>query len=116
MDELSARLRALLRRDSKDKSSKICLNEKIVVDLVAKKVTKDDEIIKLSPTEYRIVECLVVNRGKAKNVQEIYETVWGNEEHGMLLSDSLKVHIARLRKKLGQDAIQTVPSGGYIIE
>lgn len=116
MDELLARLRALLRRESNDKSTKISLNEELTIDLVAKRISVGGELVKLSPIEYRIVEYLVINRGKAKNVQEIYETVWGNEDQDALFSDSLKVHIARLRKKLGQSSIKTISSGGYMIE
>jgi two-component system, OmpR family, response regulator len=116
MDELLARLRALLRRESNDKSTKISLNEDLAIDLVAKRVSVGGELVKLSPIEYRIVEYLVINRGKAKKAQEIYETVWGNEDQDALFSDSLKVHIARLRKKLGQSSIKTISSGGYMIE
>jgi two-component system OmpR family response regulator len=116
MDELLARLRALFRRESTDKSTKISLPNNIKIDLAAKNITIKDKTVKLSPTEYRIIEYLVLNRGKAKETQEIYEAVWGNEDQDALFSDSLKVHITRLRKKLGHDAVKTVPTGGYMIE
>ncbi|MBU2524474.1 response regulator transcription factor [Patescibacteria group bacterium] len=116
MDELLARIRALFRRESKDKSTKFYLEADITIDLVAKRITINDEDVRLSPLEYRIIEYLILNRGKAKNSQEIYETVWGNEDQDVLFSDSLKVHVARLRKKLGKEVIKTIPGGGYMIE
>ncbi|WP_103919366.1 winged helix-turn-helix domain-containing protein [Candidatus Venteria ishoeyi] len=49
-----------------------------------------------------------------KNAGEIYDTVWG-ESIDTLFSDSLKVHIAGIRKKLGKDCIETVVGFGYMI-
>ena len=116
MDELLARLRALLRRESQDKTTKISFCENLAIDLAAKKITNNNEPIDLSPLEYRIIEYLIVNRGKAMSSHEIYEAVWGNDAEDALFSNSLKVHIARLRKKLGQNCVKTIPSCGYMIE
>lgn len=116
MDELLARLRALLRRNADDKSSTIQINKEVKLDITAKKVQKNGKDIALSPTEIRILEFLASNRNEAKKTMEIYESVWGSQNTDAMFSDALKVHIARLRKKLGADIIKTVSGFGYIIE
>jgi DNA-binding response OmpR family regulator len=116
MDELLARLRALSRRNSKVKASTIIINENLIIDQKAKSVRVNEKLIKLSPTEYRILEFLAINRGESKSHLEIYESVWGSQNSDILTSDTLKVHIASLRKKIGKDVIKTVREQGYMIE
>jgi DNA-binding response OmpR family regulator len=116
MDELLARLRALSRRNSKVKASTIIINGTLIIDQKAKSVRVNEKLIKLSPTEYRILEFLAINRGESKSHLEIYESVWGSQNSDILTSDTLKVHIASLRKKIGKDVIKTVREQGYMIE
>ncbi|MFC1617722.1 response regulator transcription factor [Patescibacteria group bacterium] len=114
MDELLARVRALTRRTSKAKQTEFKIG-KVTIDLLAKQVTKGGKKISLSPTEMKIIEFLLVNKGKVKNATDVYESVWGSQNTDVLFSDTLKVHIARLRHKLGKDVIETVPGFGYRI-
>lgn len=116
MDELLARIRALTRRKNKKVLQKVSLNSHITIDFSAKKVLKNNIDVSLSPTEYKILELLVENRGEAQNIARIYEKVWGYDNSDVLFSETLKVHIARLRKKLDEDLIQTVKGYGYMIE
>jgi DNA-binding response OmpR family regulator len=115
MDELLARIRALIRRNSTHKSTNIKLPHNIRLDISAQKVLKNKKEIKLSPTEYKILEFLALNQGETKSHLEIYESVWGSNNSDILVSDTLKVHIASLRKKLIDDIIKTVRSQGYLI-
>lgn len=116
MDELLARIRALLRRDSSHKQVEINIGNDIKINISNKSVFLRDEIVALSPNEYKIFEYLVLNKGGVRNATEIYESVWGSDNSEILFSDTLKVHIARIRKKLGADVIKTVKGFGYLIE
>ena len=115
MDELLARVRALMRRASKCKKSSIKLGS-VTIDLAGKTVKKDGGNIKLSPREMGLLEFLVFNKGKTKSASEIYESVWGSHDSDILFSDTLKVHVANLRKKLGKGILKTVTGFGYVIE
>lgn len=114
MDELLARVRALLRRGS-DQKNNTFLKGSITVDLSAKKVVKDGDQINLSPIEFRILEYLILNKNMTCSAMKIYEKVWGDSDR-MMFSDSLKVHIVSIRKKLGKEVIRTVSGFGYMVE
>jgi DNA-binding response OmpR family regulator len=128
MEELLARIRALLRRSGDTKHNLVQINE-FEIDLTLKEVrinpqrSKDKKnlkpityYLKLSPYEFHILEYLILNRGQPKNASEIYESVWGSDNFDILFSDTLKVHIAGLRKKMGKDLIRTIQGVGYIID
>lgn len=115
-DELIARIKAQLRRTSKDKSEVIHFNN-LQCNIIEKKVYCDNQLISLSPKEFAILEYLLRNRGKTKNRSEILEHVWGNDGDDLeLYSDTVEVHIAYLRKKLGKNTIITKRGYGYLIE
>lgn len=114
-EELLARVRALLRRDSTQKSQHVTIGS-IAVDLNAKTVSNHDESVDLSPTEYRLLEALLLKRGTTVTASELYEKVWGDHDGEMLFSDTLKVTVARLRKKIGTEIISTAPGFGYVIK
>lgn len=114
-EELLARVRALLRRTSSQKSTKAMI-EDLEVDLSAKTVSKNGVRVELSPIEYKLLELLVLKRGQTQSASELYEKVWGDHDGEMLFSDTLKVAIARLRKKVGHSIITTTPGFGYVIE
>jgi DNA-binding response OmpR family regulator len=113
-EELLARIRALTRRNSQNKTSEINLKN-ISLNLASHILKKDNREISLSPIELKIFEFLALNQGTAKNPTEIYESVWGNTED-LMFSDTLKVHIANIRQKLGKEVIETVNGFGYIIK
>jgi two-component system OmpR family response regulator len=111
-EELLARVRALLRRSSALKSTKVSIDD-VEIDLNAKVVTKNGLSIELSPTEMKLLEVLLMKRGEIISSNDLYEKVWGDYEGSLLFSDTLKVTVARLRKKIGHDLITTVAGNGY---
>ena len=116
MDELLARVRALLRRTGDNKQNKINLSKRIEINFSKRKVIKDSKEINLSPIEFRLLEYLTTHRGEVQSASKIYDSVWGSNDGDLLFSDSLKVHIAKLRKKLDPELIKTVKGFGYMIE
>lgn len=114
-EELLARIRALLRRNS-DKKNVVEIND-LVVDFDKKLVSREGVVVGLSPKEWAIVEYLVRNRGMAKNRTEILDHVWGADADAVEFnSDTVEVHVSYLRKKLGKSFILTRKGFGYVIE
>lgn len=121
MGELVARLRAALRRSSDhDQSAPIIETQDFVIDLAAKRVTRPNgSEIRLTPTEWGIVEVLASNKGKLVSQVQLLRDVWGpnyGEE-----TNYLRVFIAQIRRKLEPDpAIPryfiTEPGMGYRFE
>lgn len=121
MGELVARLRAALRRSSdSDRSAPLIETADFVIDLAAKRVTKPggDEI-RLTPTEWGIVELLASNQGKLVSQVQLLRDVWGpnyGEE-----TNYLRVFMAQIRRKLEPDPgipryFITEPGMGYRFE
>ncbi len=65
--------------------------------------------------EYALLEFLLLNKGAVKDRGEIIELAWGEYED-LMFSQTVDVHVAYLRKKLGRGLIKTVPGRGYMIE
>jgi DNA-binding response OmpR family regulator len=115
VDELLARIRVLLRRGGNIASSKVQLCENLLFDLDSKRLMLDGLEIGLSAIETRLIEYLALNRGKVCEALEIYSSVWGEDSDNLIFSETLKVHISRIRKKIGIDLIHTSKGRGYII-
>ncbi len=99
--ELLARVRALLRHRSAPSESNVFTSGTLSVDTTSRTVKKNDEIIKLTPTEYSLLLLFIQNAGKVLTQNYILQQVWGpayTEE-----SQYLRVFIAQLRKKLEDD-------------
>ncbi|HUF15894.1 MAG TPA: response regulator [Acidimicrobiia bacterium] len=121
MGELVARLRAALRRSSDtDQSAPVIETPAFVIDLAAKRVTRPDgEEIRLTPTEWGIVEILASSRGKLVSQVQLLRGVWGpnyGEE-----TNYLRVFMAQIRRKLEPDPgvpryFITEPGMGYRFE
>lgn len=113
LDELSARLRALLRRSSGRASSEIRHGD-IVLDPAAHSVTLAGESIDISPREYAVLHLLLENVGKVMSRSRLEEGLysWGGEVE----SNAIEVYVHHLRKKLGSDLIRTIRGVGYIID
>ncbi len=99
--ELLARIRASLRRASQVQESSIFMNGSLKIDLVSRTVTKKDEEIKLTATEYSLLILLVKNLGKVLTHQLILKEVWGQSY--VEQSQSLRVFVGQLRKKIEDD-------------
>ncbi|MHB8071953.1 MAG: response regulator transcription factor [Candidatus Cryosericum sp.] len=113
LEELLARMRALLRRGGETRSPVIELGD-VTVDTNTHEVRKEGRIVALAPREYALLEFLALNRGVAKSRLDIIELVWGEYDE-LMFSQTVDVHVAYLRRKLGREVIRTVPGKGYMI-
>ncbi|GAB85540.1 response regulator [Gordonia rubripertincta] len=104
MEEFLARLRAALRRGAASgvtTESPVVDAGAFVVDLAAKQVTRAQEPVHLTPTEWGILEMLVRHEGKLVSQSDILNSVWGPGYLGQ--SNYLRVYLASLRRKLEED-------------
>lgn len=113
MDELSARLRALIRRSANMPKPIVEIGD-VKVDLAAKTVTKGNEPANLTATEYSLVEFLVLHRGQLVTRPMLYNHLFDEFEDSM--SNLLDVHVSNVRRKLGKDFITTRRGLGYLID
>jgi two-component system KDP operon response regulator KdpE len=98
MDELLARMRAALRRAAPGEEEAVVETEHFTVDLAAKRVTRSSGEIRLTPTEWQIVEMLVRNPGKLVTQRQLLQSVWGPRYEKE--TNYLRVYLAQIRKKL----------------
>lgn len=112
MQELLARLRAILRR-SAGQGSPLLKCGALTLDAKTKSVTADGAPVDLTPLEYRCVSYLMINRDRPVSQLELTEQLYAQDFERE--SNSVEVLIARLRRKLGKDAIQTRRGFGYQI-
>lgn len=110
MEELLARVRALLRRQTKHASAVLQVGD-IVLDTRHSRVTKAGIPIDLSPLEYRLLHYLMHHAGRAVSQIELTEHVYsqGFERE----SNAIEVLVGRLRRKLGANAVKTRRGYGY---
>lgn len=102
MDELLARLRAALRRAAPGEEEATVQTEHFSVDLTAKRVvTSTGGEVRLTPTEWHIVEVLVRNPGKLVTQRQLLQEVWGPQYEKE--TNYLRVYLAQIRKKLEPD-------------
>ncbi|MFN0090405.1 MAG: response regulator [Acidimicrobiales bacterium] len=116
MDELFARLRAALRRVAPAEEAAIISTPDFVVDLAAKTVTRNGHEIRLTPTEWGIVEILVRHPDKLVTQRQLLQEVWGPQYGDE--TNYLRVHLAHIRRKLEPEQGQpryflTEPGMGY---
>ena len=118
-EELMARVETVLRRShilEAQTPSSLNVGE-LTIDFVQRKVTIGGQEVSLSPTEYRLLQCLAVNAGRVIVQEVLQEKVWGPEyrEH----YEGLRVFIRRLRQKIEKNPndpayILTKPGVGYM--
>jgi two-component system KDP operon response regulator KdpE len=115
MDELLARLRAAVRRAAPAEEAAVVVTDDFTVDLAAKKVGRDGADVRLTPTEWHVLEVLVRNTGRLVSQQQLLREVWGpayETETGYL-----RVYLAQLRRKLERPRhLITEPGMGYRFE
>ena len=110
LDELVARVRALLRRHA-GSGSPILKCGALALDPVRKVVLRDGEAVELSAKEFAVLEALMQRPGAVLSRQQLEESVYGwGEEVG---SNAIEVHLHHLRKKLGSGSIRNVRGVGY---
>lgn len=113
LDELLARLRALIRRTAGQASSTLQIGS-LAIDTSARRVTMKDEDITLTAREYALLEYLALHRGEVVTRTALYDHLF--DENDTSLSNLLDVHVSNLRKKLGHDMITTRRGHGYSLE
>lgn len=113
VEELVARLRALIRRSAGQPSPLLQLGD-LQFDLNARRVFRDGQEIELTGREYSIFELLVRRRGEVVKRAELSEHLYGDDEE--LASNAIDVHVAALRRKLGMTLIRTRRGLGYFID
>ena len=110
LDELIARVRALLRRHAGNPTM-VLRSGDLVLDPVRKLVTIDGRVIEVSAKEIALLEALMQRPGAVLSRDKLEESVYGwGEEVG---SNAIEVHLHNLRKKLGPERIRNVRGVGY---
>jgi two-component system OmpR family response regulator len=112
LEELIARLRALIRR-SAGSPSPVVEVAGVQIDTAARTVTKQGEVVELSAKEYALLELLALHRGRLVTRSMIYEHIYGEEDD--TFSNVVDVYVSNLRRKLGSELIETRRGQGYII-
>ena len=115
--ELIARIKANLRRGKLIPDDKIVCSD-IEIDLVSKRVKRQNKIIHLGPIEFRLLHYLCKNQGRVFSRDQLLDNVWGNDVY--VEQRTVDVHIRRLRKALNinnlPNIIRTIRSEGYSVE
>ncbi len=113
LDELHARLRALIRRASGHPSGRVEIGS-VVLETAARTVARDGQLVALTAREYALFEYLALHRGQLVTRTALYEHLF--DEDDATLSNLLDVHVSNLRRKLGAEIIATRRGHGYCIE
>src|ERR1700758_52783 len=101
MDELLARLRAAVRRAVPAPDEPVLATADFTVDLAAKRVTRDGSDVRLTPTEWQLLEILARHEGRLVTQRQLLREVWGPQYQTE--ANYLRVHLAHLRRKLEPD-------------
>lgn len=115
LNELTARLRAALRRVQQNPDEPVLVSGSLSIDLTNRDVIRDGQRIVLTPTEYDILKALARKAGKVLTHQQLMREVWGHVEQDL---HTLRVNISNLRKKLEPEPgrpvfLVTEPGVGY---
>jgi DNA-binding response OmpR family regulator len=113
LDELGARLRALLRRAGGRATPQI-VHRDLAVDPAARRVSRAGKEVELSPKEFAILLELLENAGRVLSREQLEQSLygWGEEVE----SNAVEVHIHHLRKKLDPGLIRTIRGVGYLVD
>jgi DNA-binding response OmpR family regulator len=111
--ELTARVRALLRRGS-GQAEAVLRHGDLVLDPAARTLTRRGERVDLGPREFALLHALLLGAGRVLSREQLERNLYGwNEEPD---SNALEVHIHHLRRKLGGGLIRTLRGVGYLID
>jgi two-component system, OmpR family, phosphate regulon response regulator PhoB len=116
--ELSARVRALLRRAIPERVADVLSFGDIEVDREKKRVSRNGRVIDLGPTEYRLLEFLMERPGRVFSREQLLDGVWGSDIY--IDERTVDVHVGRLRNAINRcyasDPIRTVRGSGYALD
>jgi two-component system KDP operon response regulator KdpE len=117
--ELKARVRALLRRSAGRENTQVTKiqNRALTMDLEARTVTRNGELIHLTPTEWELVRVLMTHAGKILTHRQLFAAVWPGRAYGDA-QQYLRVHVANVRRKIETNPLEpsyiiTEPGVGY---
>jgi two-component system phosphate regulon response regulator PhoB len=115
--ELMARVRNQLRRVRPASVGQRLEYEDIILDSETHRVTRDDQQLKLGPTEFRLLSTFMEKPGRVWSREQLLDRVWGRDIY--VDSRTVDVHVGRLRKALclhgGEDPLRTVRGAGYAL-
>ena len=119
MSELSARIRAVLRRIRPGLAEDRVHIGDLTIDRVAHRVRRAGAEIHLGPTEFRLLDYLMQHPGRVFSREQLLDAVWGSDVY--VEARTVDVHVGRLRKALNRgeniaDPIRTVRSAGYSLD
>jgi len=118
LEELWARVRALLRRSGSQRES-VFQVEDLELDTISRTVTRGGKPIELTPKEFSILEFLFYNKNRAVSRFSLAEHAWGDDFDLFSMSNFMDVHVKNLRQKIGDSGhgkiIRTIRGVGYII-
>jgi two-component system, OmpR family, phosphate regulon response regulator PhoB len=116
INEVLARVKALLRRAAPDLVADLLSFSDVELDRAAHRVKRGERDLRLGPTEFKLILYMMENRGRVLTRQQLIDGVWGRD--GEIDERTVDVHIGRLRKALVHgdegDPIRTVRGGGYV--
>jgi two-component system OmpR family response regulator len=113
VEELLARIRALIRRAKGHASAEITCGD-VILDTRTSRVTVDGRLIDLTAHEYRVLAYLMHRKGQVVSRTELTEHIYAQDFDRD--SNTIEVFVGRLRRKLGVDIIKTVRGLGYRLE
>ena len=115
--ELMARVRSQLRRARPAMAGQTLVYDDIQLDAESHRVTRGDEMLKLGPTEFRLLSTFIEKPGRVWSRDQLLDRVWGRDIY--VDTRTVDVHVGRLRKALtakgGTDPIRTVRGAGYAL-
>ena len=112
MEEVLARIRALLRRAAGHASSEISVGP-VMLDTKSARVSVDGMPVKLTSLEFRLLSYLMHHKGKVVSRTELVEHLYDQDFDRD--SNTVEVFVGRLRKKLGVDVLHTIRGMGYTV-
>ncbi|BBK39868.1 DNA-binding response regulator [Allostella sp. ATCC 35155] len=116
--ELTARLKAVLRRARPATGEEMLRFADLAMDLSGHRVTRDGRNVHLGPTEFRLLRFFLEHPGRVFSREQLLDAVWGRDVY--VEPRTVDVHIRRLRKAVngedGIDLIRTVRSAGYALD
>jgi two-component system OmpR family response regulator len=112
LDELRARLRALIRRAA-GRAGNVIVIGPVAVDTAARTIRRDGRHVALTAREYFLVEFLALHQGEVVTRTALYEHLFDEDDN--TFSNLLDVHVSNVRKKLGAEFILTDRGHGYHI-
>jgi two-component system, OmpR family, response regulator len=112
MEEVLARIRALVRRSAGHASSEITCGP-LMLDTKSARVTVDGKAVKLTSLEFRLLSYLMLHKGRVVSRTELVEHLYDQDFDRD--SNTIEVFVGRLRKKLGVDVLRTIRGLGYCL-